>query len=92
MKLDERRARYEALMAAVRKHDVRSWYQSFLAHLERVRSAEDPIALAFAGAYPRGAGEAGGGDGAAGALAGPQARSAIVSGWGPTKRVRCTGT
>jgi len=42
MKLDERRARYESLMAAVRKHDVRSWYQSFRAELERVRSAEDP--------------------------------------------------
>ena len=42
MQLDERRARYEALMTAVRKHDVRSWYQSFLAQLERVRAAEDP--------------------------------------------------
>jgi trehalose 6-phosphate synthase len=42
MKLDERRARYESLMAAVCKHDVRSWYQSFRAELERVRSAEDP--------------------------------------------------
>jgi trehalose 6-phosphate synthase len=42
MQLDERRARYESLMAAVRKHDVRSWYQTFLAHLERVRGAEDP--------------------------------------------------
>ena len=42
MKLDERRARYESLMAAVRKHDVKSWYQSFLAHLERVRAADDP--------------------------------------------------
>ena len=42
MKLEERRSRYEALMAAVRKHDVRSWYQSFLAQLERVRAAEDP--------------------------------------------------
>src|SRR5262245_50608728 len=42
MQLDERRARYQSLMAAVRKHDVRSWYQTFLAHLERVRGAEDP--------------------------------------------------
>jgi trehalose 6-phosphate synthase len=42
MKLDERRARYDSLMAAVRKHDVKSWYQSFLAQLDRVRSAEDP--------------------------------------------------
>ena len=42
MQLDERRARYQSLMAAVRKHDVRSWYQSFLAHLERVRGADDP--------------------------------------------------
>src|SRR6185503_20214542 len=42
MKLDERRARHDASMAAVRRHDVRSWYQSFLAQLERMRSAEDP--------------------------------------------------
>jgi trehalose 6-phosphate synthase len=42
MQLEERRSRYEALMAAVRKHDVRNWYQSFLAQLERVRAADDP--------------------------------------------------
>ena len=41
MSLEERRARHEALMAAVRKHDVTSWCQSFLAHLERVRAGED---------------------------------------------------
>ena len=63
MKLDERRARYESLMAAVRKHDVKSWYQSFLAHLERVRAVEDPSQLAFAGAHPRSAGKARGDEG-----------------------------
>jgi trehalose-6-phosphate synthase len=40
MTLEERRSRYEALMAAVRKHDVTSWCHSFLARLERVRGAE----------------------------------------------------
>jgi hypothetical protein len=42
MGLDERRARHAALMLAVSKNDVRSWYQSFLGHLERVRATEDP--------------------------------------------------
>ena len=41
MSLEERRTRYEALMAAVRKYDVTSWCQSFLARLERVRAGED---------------------------------------------------
>jgi trehalose 6-phosphate synthase len=42
MPLAERRARYEALMAAVRKHDVASWCQAFLSHLERVPAEDDP--------------------------------------------------
>jgi trehalose 6-phosphate synthase len=42
MPLAERRARHDALMAAVRKHDVASWSQSFLSQLDRVRSVEDP--------------------------------------------------
>ena len=42
MPLPERRTRHEALMAAVRKHDVVSWSNSFLSQLERVRSDDDP--------------------------------------------------
>jgi trehalose 6-phosphate synthase len=42
MPLPERKVRHEALMAAVRKHDVASWSQSFLSQLERVRSDDDP--------------------------------------------------
>jgi trehalose 6-phosphate synthase len=42
MPLAERRARHAALMAAVRKHDVASWSQSFLSQLDRVRSVENP--------------------------------------------------
>ncbi len=42
MPLPERRARYQALMAAVREHDVGSWSRSFLAQLERVRCGHDP--------------------------------------------------
>ena len=38
----ERQARHAALMAAVRKHDAAAWAQSFLAHLTRDRSSEDP--------------------------------------------------
>jgi trehalose 6-phosphate synthase len=37
MSLDERRARHQVLLAAVRKHDVVHWYQSFLNELEHVR-------------------------------------------------------
>jgi trehalose 6-phosphate synthase len=43
MPLAERRTRHEALMAAVRKHDVASWCQAFLSQLERVRSDDDPL-------------------------------------------------
>ncbi|MBK1794013.1 trehalose-6-phosphate synthase [Devosia sp. WQ 349] len=35
MGLEERRARYEALMAAARKHNVGDWAEEFLAHLSR---------------------------------------------------------
>jgi trehalose 6-phosphate synthase len=42
MPLGERRTRHEALMAAVCRHDVSSWSQSFLAQLERMRSGDDP--------------------------------------------------
>lgn len=41
MALPERRARYEALMAAVERHDVMSWCESFLAQLVRSRT-DDP--------------------------------------------------
>jgi trehalose 6-phosphate synthase len=42
MPLEERLARYNALMAAVRKSDAGAWARSFLAELERVRSADGP--------------------------------------------------
>ena len=42
MPLTERRTRHEALMTAVRKHDVASWSQSFLSQLDRVTSGHDP--------------------------------------------------
>jgi trehalose 6-phosphate synthase len=42
MPLEERLARYHALMAAVRKSDAGAWARSFLAELERVRSADAP--------------------------------------------------
>ncbi|KAB2915073.1 MAG: alpha,alpha-trehalose-phosphate synthase [Hyphomicrobiaceae bacterium] len=42
MDLTERQARHAALMAAVRKHDATAWAESFLAHLARGRSGEDP--------------------------------------------------
>ena len=43
MPLTERRTRHEALLAAVRKHDVASWSQSFLSQLDRVASVQDPV-------------------------------------------------
>jgi trehalose 6-phosphate synthase len=49
MNLDERRARHTALLTAVRKHDVTSWSQTFLAHLERVRSARHALGWAAPG-------------------------------------------
>jgi trehalose 6-phosphate synthase len=42
MPLEERLARYNALMAAVRKSDAGAWARSFLAELERVRNADAP--------------------------------------------------
>ena len=39
---EERLARYNALMAAVRKSDARTWARSFLSQLERVRSVGNP--------------------------------------------------
>jgi trehalose 6-phosphate synthase len=39
MPLEERQARYNALMASVRMSDAGIWARSFLAQLERVRSA-----------------------------------------------------
>jgi trehalose 6-phosphate synthase len=39
MPLEERLARYNALMAAVRKSDAGAWARSFLYQLERVRGA-----------------------------------------------------
>jgi hypothetical protein len=42
MPLGERRSRYEALMAAVRKNDVASWCQAFLSQLERAPADDDP--------------------------------------------------
>ena len=92
MKLDERRARYEVLMAAVRKHDVRSWSQAFLAHLERVRSAEDPSRWRSPEPIRAALEKLEGAMGPQPPPPGARARSTIVNGWGPTKRVRCTGT
>ncbi len=42
MPLAERRSRHAALLAAVCKHDITSWSQSFLSQLERMRSDDDP--------------------------------------------------
>jgi trehalose 6-phosphate synthase len=42
MPQEERLARYNALMAAVRKSDARTWARSFLSQLERVRSVGNP--------------------------------------------------
>jgi trehalose 6-phosphate synthase len=47
MALPERRARHQALLAAVCRHDVASWCRAYIAALERVR-AGDPSA----GGYP----------------------------------------
>ena len=61
MPLAERRTRHEALMAAVRKHDVASWCQSFLSQLERVRSDDDPASWHSPEVHPHGAGKSGAG-------------------------------
>jgi trehalose 6-phosphate synthase len=45
MPLAERRERHEALMAAIRKHDVTSWCQAFLSRLESTSSDDDPANL-----------------------------------------------
>ena len=42
MNLMERRARHGALLREVSTHDAAAWSQSFLEHLERVRSTDDP--------------------------------------------------
>src|SRR5262249_42471424 len=42
MPQEERLARYNALMAAVRKSDAATWARSFLSQLERVRSVGNP--------------------------------------------------
>jgi len=42
MNLTERRARHGALLAGVQKHDAAAWSRSFLEHLKRVRSTNDP--------------------------------------------------
>jgi trehalose 6-phosphate synthase len=42
MNLAERCARHGALLAGVQKHDAAAWSQSFLDHLKRVRSTDDP--------------------------------------------------
>ena len=42
MNLAERCARHGALLAGVQKHDAAAWSQSFLEHLKRVRSSDDP--------------------------------------------------
>jgi trehalose 6-phosphate synthase len=42
MGLEERRQRHQALMGSISAQDVTAWWKSFLANLERVRSADDP--------------------------------------------------
>jgi len=42
MSFPERRARHQALMAVIEKHDIAAWCQSFLAALARVAAAGDP--------------------------------------------------
>jgi trehalose 6-phosphate synthase len=44
MSLEERRKRHAALMDAIRTHDAATWGKTFLANLERIRSADDPSA------------------------------------------------
>ena len=79
-------------MAAVRKHDVRSWYQSFLAQLERVRSADDPSRWRSPEPIRAALEKLEGATGPRPPSTATRARSTIVNGWGPSKRVRCTGT
>ncbi len=43
MGLDERRARHEALMAVVEKHDIDDWSRTFLAALDRASSPNLPV-------------------------------------------------
>ncbi len=43
MSLDERRRRHQAMLAELRSHDAADWCRSFLASLERLRSADDPL-------------------------------------------------
>ncbi len=43
MGLEERRRRHQGLMEAIRTHDAAAWWKAFLANLERVRSADDPL-------------------------------------------------
>ena len=45
MSLPERRARHEALMAAVQRQDIAAWYRSYLGALEKVRMSEEPPSL-----------------------------------------------
>jgi trehalose 6-phosphate synthase len=42
MTLAERCERHNALLTGVQKHDAAAWSQSFLEHLKRVRSTDDP--------------------------------------------------
>jgi trehalose 6-phosphate synthase len=44
MSLEERRARHQALMGVIEKHDIAAWCQSFLAALTRVPGANDAVA------------------------------------------------
>jgi trehalose 6-phosphate synthase len=43
MSFAERRARHEALMAVVEKHDIAAWCQSFLTALTRVPGVDGPV-------------------------------------------------
>jgi trehalose 6-phosphate synthase len=43
MSLAERKARHQALMSVVQKHDIAAWCQSFLAALTRVTAADGPM-------------------------------------------------
>jgi hypothetical protein len=51
MTLEERCERHGALLAGIKKQDAAAWSQSFLEHLKRVRSTEDPSKLAPARAF-----------------------------------------
>jgi len=44
MPLDERKARWTALVRSVREENVERWTENFMADLAAVESAEEPVA------------------------------------------------